>query len=215
MTDDAMRHFVAAFALSLCLMTAAASPKEWALSSPDVNISVNERIEYSVSSGEDIMIAPSEVAMHLSGGQAYDASVKFVRAKETSCDNTITTRLYRKAQVRDNYRQLTLTFSTFDLVFRAYASGKNVGIILWAGYLAFDSDMERVCRHYSEMGVRGFKVDFMDHDDQKMVAFHRRAAEMTARYGLMIDFHGTYKPTGLPATGRWSQQKCLLTELWP
>ena len=40
----------------------------------------------------------------------------------------------------------------------------------------------------------------MDRDDQVMVDFHRRAAETAARYGLMIDFHGTYKPTGLHRT---------------
>ncbi len=81
-----------------------------------------------------------------------------------------------------------------------YAAGKNVGLILWAGYLAFDRDMEEVCRHYSEMGIKGFKIDFMDRDDQPMVDFHRRAAETAARYGLMVDFHGTYKPTGLHRT---------------
>ncbi len=81
-----------------------------------------------------------------------------------------------------------------------HAAQKGVGIILWAGYWAFDRDMEQVCRHYAEMGVKGFKVDFMDRDDQPMVDFHRRAAEMGAKYGLMMDFHGTYKPTGLHRT---------------
>jgi alpha-glucosidase len=82
----------------------------------------------------------------------------------------------------------------------AYAKAKNVGLILWAGYWAFDRDMEAVCKHYSEMGIKGFKVDFMDRDDQLMVDFHRRGAEMGARYKLLIDFHGTYKPTGLQRT---------------
>ena len=36
----------------------------------------------------------------------------------------------------------------------SYAASKNVGIILWAGYWAFDRDMDNVCRHYSEMGVK-------------------------------------------------------------
>ena len=81
-----------------------------------------------------------------------------------------------------------------------YAASKNVGLILWAGYWAFDRDMENVCKYFSEMGIKGFKVDFMDRDDQVMVDFHRRAAEMTAKYGLMVDFHGTYKPTGLHRT---------------
>lgn len=82
----------------------------------------------------------------------------------------------------------------------AYGKSKNVGIILWAGYYAFDRDMEKVCRHYSEMGVKGFKIDFMDRDDQPMVDFHYRAAETAARYKLLVDFHGTYKPTGLNRT---------------
>jgi len=54
-----------------------------------------------------------------------------------------------------------------------------------------------VCKHYSEMGVKGFKIDFMDRDDQPMVDFHTRVAETAAKYKLLIDFHGTYKPTGL------------------
>ncbi len=82
----------------------------------------------------------------------------------------------------------------------SYANKKGVGLILWAGYYAFDRDMERVCKHYSEMGIKGFKVDFMDRDDQVMVAFHKRAAETAAKYNLLINFHGTYKPTGLQRT---------------
>ena len=81
-----------------------------------------------------------------------------------------------------------------------YAASKNVGLILWAGYWAFDRDMENVCRYFSGLGIKGFKVDFMDRDDQMMVDFHRRAAETAAKYGMMIDFHGTYKPTGLNRT---------------
>ena len=58
-----------------------------------------------------------------------------------------------------------------------YAGERNVGIILWAGYYAFARDMEKVCKHYSAMGIKGFKIDFMDRDDQKMVDFHYKAAE--------------------------------------
>ena len=81
-----------------------------------------------------------------------------------------------------------------------YASERNVGLILWAGYWAFDRDMEEVCRYYSDMGIKGFKVDFMDRDDQYMTHFHQRAAETAAKYKLLLDFHGTYKPVGLSRT---------------
>jgi len=82
----------------------------------------------------------------------------------------------------------------------AYGRERGVGIILWAGYHAFDRDMEDVCRHYAAMGVKGFKVDFMDRDDQELVDFIYRAAETASRYKLLLDFHGMYKPTGLNRT---------------
>ena len=81
-----------------------------------------------------------------------------------------------------------------------YGAKRNVGLVLWAGYAAIDKDMEHVCQHYSEMGIKGFKVDFMDRDDQKVVDFYYRMAEMAAKYHLFIDFHGAYKPTGLSRT---------------
>lgn len=82
----------------------------------------------------------------------------------------------------------------------SYANSRNVGLILWAGYYAFNKDIEGICKHYSEMGIKGFKVDFMDRDDQLMVDFHHRAAEIGAKYKMLMDFHGTYKPTGLQRT---------------
>lgn len=81
-----------------------------------------------------------------------------------------------------------------------YGKSKNVGIILWAGYWAFNRDMEKVCQEYSKMGVKGFKVDFLDHDDQEIVAFTDRAAKMCAKYKMMIDLHGMFKPAGLNRT---------------
>ena len=81
-----------------------------------------------------------------------------------------------------------------------YAKERNVGIILWAGYYAFERDMERVCEHYSQMGVKGFKIDFMDRDDQLAVDFYRRAAETCAKHHLLVDFHGAFKPAGFTRT---------------
>ena len=78
-----------------------------------------------------------------------------------------------------------------------YAEAKGVGIILWAGYWAMNRDIEGICKHYSEMGVKGFKVDFMNRDDQQMVQFFTRVAETAARYHLLVDFHGAFKPAGL------------------
>ena len=81
-----------------------------------------------------------------------------------------------------------------------YADSKGVGIVLWAGHYAIDRDMDAICKHYSDIGIKGFKVDFMDRDDQKVVNFYYRMAETAAKYHLLVDFHGAYKPTGLQRT---------------
>jgi alpha-glucosidase len=94
--------------------------------------------------------------------------------------------------------QVTPEIDLKELV--AYANDRKVGLILWAGYYAFNKDIEGICKHYSEMGIKGFKVDFMDRDDQIIVKFHADAARIAAKYHLLLDFHGTYKPTGLQKT---------------
>ena len=80
------------------------------------------------------------------------------------------------------------------------ANKKGVGIILWAGYNAVKGKEEEVCRHFAEMGVKGFKVDFLDRDDAQMVDFQYKLAEVAAKYKLMIDYHGCPKPTGMNRT---------------
>lgn len=81
-----------------------------------------------------------------------------------------------------------------------YGKSKNVDIILWAGYWAFARDMEKVVKHYADMGVKGFKIDFLDRDDQEMVNFVYKASEVCAKHHLLVDFHGVFKPTGLQRT---------------
>ena len=81
-----------------------------------------------------------------------------------------------------------------------YATQKGVGIILWAGYNAFNADIEGVCRHYAAMGVKGFKIDFMDRDDQPMMEFYYRTAQICAEHKLLVDFHGCAKPAGMNRT---------------
>ena len=81
-----------------------------------------------------------------------------------------------------------------------YGAPKNVGIILWASYSSVVKDIDKIFKYYSKMGVKGFKVDFMDRDDQAMMNFYENVAKAGAKYHLMIDFHGAFKPSGLERT---------------
>ncbi len=82
----------------------------------------------------------------------------------------------------------------------AYGKSKNVGIVLWTVFNVLDSQLEDACKKYSEMGVLGFKVDFLDRDDQTAVEMTYRIAEMCAKYRMTLDYHGIYKPTGINRT---------------
>lgn len=78
----------------------------------------------------------------------------------------------------------------------SYAKERGVGIILWSSWRNMLKDTEAVMSHYAAMGVKGFKVDFFDRDDQKVMASAFQLAETAARHHLLLDFHGL-KPTGM------------------
>ncbi|HSN50571.1 MAG TPA: glycoside hydrolase family 97 catalytic domain-containing protein, partial [Bacteroidales bacterium] len=81
-----------------------------------------------------------------------------------------------------------------------YADSMNVGIIAWAGWLAIIDQMEEACSKYSAMGIKGFKIDYMNRDDQEVIKFYYALAETAGRYKLLLDFHGASKPTGMSRT---------------
>ena len=78
----------------------------------------------------------------------------------------------------------------------AHAKKKGVGIILWSSWRNAIKDTEAVFKHYADMGVKGFKVDFFDRDDQLVMQSAWALAASAARHQLLLDFHG-YRPTGI------------------
>ena len=81
-----------------------------------------------------------------------------------------------------------------------YGKQKDVGVILWATWYAVTQQMDKAFPYYANMGVKGFKIDFIDRDDQLAIASTYTIAEKAAGYKLLIDYHGTSKPTGLQRT---------------
>ena len=77
-----------------------------------------------------------------------------------------------------------------------YGAKKNVGIILWLSWLTVEQHMDLI-KFYADMGVKGLKIDFMDHSDQWMVNYYERVAKECAKNKLLVDFHGSFKPAGL------------------
>lgn len=81
-----------------------------------------------------------------------------------------------------------------------YGKQKNVGVILWSTWYAITRDADGLFAKFSQMGVKGFKIDFIDRDDQKMVSSLYELAKKAAEHHLLVDYHGMYKPSGLLRT---------------
>ncbi|ANH82087.1 alpha-glucosidase [Niabella ginsenosidivorans] len=77
-----------------------------------------------------------------------------------------------------------------------YGKQKGVGIILWLTWLTVEKNFG-LFKTFSDWGVKGVKIDFMDRSDQWMVNYYERVAKEAARYHLFVDFHGAFKPSGL------------------
>jgi alpha-glucosidase len=83
----------------------------------------------------------------------------------------------------------------------AYAKSKNVKCWVWLYWSDINnSDWDKVCETYKSWGVAGVKIDFMDRDDQEMVKWYDRIVTTAAKYQLMVNFHGAYKPDGYRRT---------------
>ena len=78
-----------------------------------------------------------------------------------------------------------------------YGNQKNVKIILWLTWLTVEKNLETVFKTFSEWGIAGVKIDFMDRSDQWMVNYYERVAKEAAKYKIIVDFHGAFKPAGL------------------
>jgi alpha-glucosidase len=81
-----------------------------------------------------------------------------------------------------------------------YAKQKNVGLILWTSWYALTRQTDAAMAKFSKMGIKGFKIDFIDRDDQKMVSSLYDIAQKAADNQLIVDYHGMYKPSGIQRT---------------
>ena len=81
-----------------------------------------------------------------------------------------------------------------------YGKEKNVGVILWSTWYAITRDVDGLFTKFQQMGVKGFKIDFIDRDDQKAVSSLYDIAKKAADHQLLVDYHGMYKPSGMQRT---------------
>ena len=87
-----------------------------------------------------------------------------------------------------------------------YAAENKVRLWVWLYWSDVDKAdaYKRAFALYETWGIAGVKIDFMDRDDQEMVAWYEKITRAAAEHHLLVDFHGAFKPTGMIRT--WPNQ---------
>lgn len=83
-----------------------------------------------------------------------------------------------------------------------YAHTQGVDVIAWfhSRDLRTQEQRDEWLPRLKSWGISGIKVDFMDSDSQEIHRWYDDVARDTARYELMINFHGSALPTGMQRT---------------
>tara|TARA_R110002049_G_scaffold207188_2_gene377686 strand:- start:8857 stop:10848 length:1992 start_codon:yes stop_codon:yes gene_type:complete len=81
-----------------------------------------------------------------------------------------------------------------------YAKEKGVDINVWVHWQALYPQLEEAFTQFEKWGIKGMMVDFINRDDQDMVNIMEEILQSAAKHKLYIQFHGSFKPTGLHRT---------------
>ena len=81
-----------------------------------------------------------------------------------------------------------------------YAKSKGVRLRFWVHWQALYAKLDSAFAQFEKWGIEGMMVDFMDRDDQQMVNIQEEILQKAAQHHLEIEFHGSFKPTGLSRT---------------
>lgn len=69
-----------------------------------------------------------------------------------------------------------------------YATSKGVDVMLWVTYDLFESQMDAALAQFSEWGIKGLKIDFINRSDQNVSNFYWKAAQKAAEYKWYLIF---------------------------
>jgi alpha-glucosidase len=83
-----------------------------------------------------------------------------------------------------------------------YSAKKKVGIWLWVHSKELHDPAARstLFKHCHDLGIAGLKIDFFDHEAKEVIDLYDAILRETAEQHLLVDFHGSNKPTGLSRT---------------
>ncbi len=98
-----------------------------------------------------------------------------------------------------------------------YGKSKGIGVFLYVNMRALVNQLDEMLPIYKEWGVSGIKFGFVQIGNQGWTTWLHDAIRKCAKYGILIDIHDEYRPTGFSRTypNLMSQEGIRGNEEWP
>ncbi len=82
----------------------------------------------------------------------------------------------------------------------AYAKKHGIGVILYVNQRALYAQLDEILPLYKSWGIDGIKFGFVQVGSYRWTTWMHHAVKKCAEYGLVVDIHDEYRPTGFSRT---------------
>lgn len=82
----------------------------------------------------------------------------------------------------------------------AYAKQHGIGVIVYVNQRALQQQLDEILPLYKSWGIAGIKFGFVQVGSQVWTKWMHEAVKKCADYGLIVDIHDEYRPTGFSRT---------------
>lgn len=81
-----------------------------------------------------------------------------------------------------------------------YAASKGIGLMVYVNQRALVQQLDSLLPLYKKWGLKGIKFGFVQIGNQHWSTWLHNAVRKCAEYGMMVDIHDEYRPTGFSRT---------------
>ncbi len=111
----------------------------------------------------------------------------------------------------DDKADATTTVDRFNLDFKKlcqYAQSKGIDVMVYVNRRALEKQLDEILPLYKEWGIKGIKFGFVNVGSQGWTKWLHEAVAKCAEYGMIVDVHDEYRPTGISRTyPNWLNQE--------
>jgi len=155
---------------------------------------------------DESWITPGKVAWHWWSGEPADEKTitRYVDfASKNNIEYVLVDAGWYSTEIdaweRSLEQDLTKPLINIPLLIKA-AHEKGVKVILWVHASSLENQFDETFETFGRWKVDGIKVDSEGREDRDFIGFCVKVAERAAEKRMIVDFHGSPKPTGMRRT---------------